>query len=199
MLLYQLHEWNRAWLEPFSTWAEANAHMLSSPHSWMSSVPGASRMAAGYELLHRIGKDYEKPEFGIHEVEVDGRKCPVVEREVLRTPFCRLLRFKRFSDDAGELRNMKDDPAVLVVAPLSGGPATYVDDGVTGVLVDTTDPDALTAAAASALDLAAALDADVRAAQAQALVEERFSITTMASALAAIYREVVRDTAGHQS
>ena len=88
---------------------------------------------------------------------------------------------------------------LVVVAPLSGGPATYVDDGVTGVLVDTTDPDALAAAAASALDLAAALDADVRAAQAQALVEERFSITTMASALAAIYREVVRDTAGHQS
>lgn len=88
---------------------------------------------------------------------------------------------------------------LVVVAPLSGGPATYVDDGVTGVLVDTTDPDALAAAVASALDLAAALDADVRAAQAQALVEERFSITTMASALAAIYREVVRDTAGHQS
>ena len=134
MLLYQLHEWNRAWLEPFSTWAEANAHMLSSPHSWMSSVPGASRMAAGYELLHRIGKDYEKPEFGIHEVEVDGRKCPVVEREVLRTPFCRLLRFKRFSDDAGELRNMKDDPAVLVVAPLSGHHATLLRDTVQTLL-----------------------------------------------------------------
>ena len=93
------------------------------------------RMAAGYEfLLHRIGKDYEKPEFGIHEVEVDGRKCPVVEREVLRTPFCRLLRFKRFSDDAGELRNMKDDPAVLVVAPLSGHHATLLRDTVQTLL-----------------------------------------------------------------
>ena len=79
MLLYQIHEWNRAWLEPFSTWAEASAHMLSSPHSWMSSLPGANRAAAGYELLHRIGKDYEKPEFDIHEVEVDGRRCPVVD------------------------------------------------------------------------------------------------------------------------
>ena len=134
MLLYQLHEWNRAWLEPFSTWAEANAHMLSSPHSWMSTLPGANRAAAGYELLHRIGKDYEKPEFDIHEVEVDGRRCPVVEREVLRTPFCRLLRFKRFSDDAGELRNMQDDPAVLVVAPLSGHHATLLRDTVQTLL-----------------------------------------------------------------
>ena len=134
MLLYQLHEWNRAWLEPFSYWADASAHMLSSPHSWMSSLPGANRAAAGYELLYRIGKDYEKPEFGIHEVEVEGRKCPVVEREVLRTPFCRLLRFKRFSDDAGELRNMKDDPAVLVVAPLSGHHATLLRDTVQTLL-----------------------------------------------------------------
>jgi len=134
MLLYQLHEWNRAWLEPFSYWADASAHMLSSPGSWMSSLPGANRAAAGYELLHRIGKDYEKPEFGIHEVEVEGRKCPVVEREVLRTPFCRLLRFKRFSDDAGELRNMKDDPAVLVVAPLSGHHATLLRDTVQTLL-----------------------------------------------------------------
>jgi poly(3-hydroxybutyrate) depolymerase len=100
----------------------------------MSSLPGANRAAAGYELLHRIGKDYEKPEFGIHEVEVGGRKCPVVEREVLRTPFCRLLRFKRFSDDAGELRNMKDDPVVLVVAPLSGHHATLLRDTVQTLL-----------------------------------------------------------------
>ena len=134
MLLYQFHEWNRAWLEPFSYWADANAHMLSSPHSWMSSLPGATRAAAGFELLHRIGKDYEKPEFGIHEVEVEGRKCPVVEREVLRTPFCRLLRFKRYSDDAGELHGLKSDPSVLVVAPLSGHHATLLRDTVQTLL-----------------------------------------------------------------
>nr|NLI50341.1 glycosyltransferase [Propionibacterium sp.] len=88
---------------------------------------------------------------------------------------------------------------LVVVAPLAGGPATYVEDGVTGVLVDTTDPEALAAAVASALDLAGAPGAEGRAAKAQALVAERFSITTMASALAAIYREVARDPAGHQS
>jgi poly(3-hydroxybutyrate) depolymerase len=136
MLLYQYHEWNRAWLEPFSYWADANAHMLSSPHSWMSSLPGANRAAAGFELLHRIGKDYEKPEFGIHEVEVEGRKCPVVEREVLRTPFCRLLRFKRYTDDAGELHGLKHDPSVLVVAPLSGHHATLLRDTVQTLLAD---------------------------------------------------------------
>jgi len=79
---------------------------------------------------------------------------------------------------------------LVVVAPDAGGPATYVEDGVTGVLVDTADADALAGAVASALDLAAAPDADERAAHARAMVAERFSIHTMAAALATLYQEV---------
>jgi glycosyltransferase involved in cell wall biosynthesis len=40
-----------------------------------------------------------------------------------------------------------------VVAPLAGGPATYVEDGRTGYLVDTGDPTALVRGVAGALDL----------------------------------------------
>jgi poly(3-hydroxybutyrate) depolymerase len=60
----------------------------------------------------------------------------VIEREVLRKPFCRLLRFKRYSDDAGNLRELKDDPPVLVVAPLSGHHATLLRDTVRTLLQD---------------------------------------------------------------
>ena len=45
---------------------------------------------------------------------------------------------------------------LVVVAPWEGGPATYVEDGVTGVLADTRSPTALAAAVAAAFDLAAA-------------------------------------------
>lgn len=88
---------------------------------------------------------------------------------------------------------------LVVVVPVEGGPATYVADGVTGVLVDTGSPTALAEALASALDLAAAPGADERADQARGLVTERFSIRTMAAALATLYAEVSHDTAGHQS
>lgn len=81
---------------------------------------------------------------------------------------------------------------LVVVAPDHGGPPTYVEHGTTGVLVDTTDPALLGAAVAEALDLAAAPGADDRAAHARQVVVDRFSISTMAGALARVYQEVVR-------
>ena len=81
---------------------------------------------------------------------------------------------------------------LVVVAPNGGGPATYVEDGVTGVLADTAVPAALAGAVASALDLARSPDAEARAERAQRLVAERYGIETMAAALATIYEEVAR-------
>ena len=136
MLFYQMHELGRAWMAPMTYWADAGSKMFSSPGSWLSTVPGASRVSAGYELLYRIGKDYEKPAFGIHYIEIDGRQCPVIERVVVDKPFCRLLRFKRFADDADNIADFKDDPPVLVVAPLSGHHSTLLRDTVKTLLRD---------------------------------------------------------------
>ena len=135
-MLYQLHELNRAMMAPWVHLAEANSRIFSNPSSWASSLPGAERIAAGNELVHRLGKDYEKPPWNIHEVEVEGHKVPVLEQEILRKPFCRLVRFKRYSDDAQTIAALKDDPVVLVVAPLSGHHATLLRDTVRTLLRD---------------------------------------------------------------
>lgn len=136
MTLYKIHELGRAWMAPLAYMAEANARMFSTPSSWLSTVPGADRIAAGNELVYRIGKDYEKPVWGISAVERDGHSIPVVEVEALRKPFCRLLRFKRYTDDAASITALKDDPTVLVVAPLSGHHATLLRDTVRTLLRD---------------------------------------------------------------
>lgn len=136
MMLYQLHELGRACMAPFTYWAEANAKMFSASDSWLATLPGASRVAANNELLYRIGKDYEKPRFDIHAIAVDGHDVPVIEKVVVEKPFCRLLRFKRYTDDADNIRNMRDDPVVLVVAPLSGHHATLLRDTVRTLLQD---------------------------------------------------------------
>ncbi|WP_149194042.1 polyhydroxyalkanoate depolymerase [Luteimonas suaedae] len=136
MFLYQFHEIGRAWMAPFAYWADANAKAYSAAGSWLSALPGAERVAAANELFYRIGKDYEKPAFDIHSVEIDGNAYPVVEKEVSTRPFCRLLRFKRYSDDAESITELKGQPPVLVVAPLSGHHSTLLRDTVRTLLRD---------------------------------------------------------------
>lgn len=79
---------------------------------------------------------------------------------------------------------------LVVVAPDGGGPATYVDDGVTGVLTDTAQPSELAAAVARALDLAASPGSALRRRRSLAVVRERFGIDTMAAAVSEVYVEV---------
>ena len=78
-----------------SYFAQASAKMFSDPGSLLAQWPGAARMAAGCELMYRLGKDYEKPAFGIHEIQAGGRTVAVVEQTALELPFCQLKRIKR--------------------------------------------------------------------------------------------------------
>ncbi|NMW25550.1 polyhydroxyalkanoate depolymerase, partial [Rhodanobacter denitrificans] len=135
-MLYQIHEWQRAFLGPLSHFAQASARMLNDTSSPFAQMPGVQRMAAGYELAHRLGKDYEKPEFGIHVATAHEHEIAVIERVALAKPFCQLKRFKRFSDDQSTIEKMKNDPVVLVVAPLSGHHATLLRDTVRTLLRD---------------------------------------------------------------
>ncbi|PPF54053.1 sucrose synthase (sucrose-UDP glucosyltransferase) [Clavibacter michiganensis] len=77
-----------------------------------------------------------------------------------------------------------------VVAPASGGPATYVEDGVTGLLVDTADPAALARGVARALDIAAGPGAEAAADRARDMVARTFTIQAMAGTLSRVYRDV---------
>lgn len=85
---------------------------------------------------------------------------------------------------------------LVVVAPRGGGPATYVTDGVTGILTETASRDRLGEAVMGALELAVAPGAAERAAAAQATVRDRFGIATMATALTGIYQQVATDRTG---
>ena len=133
-MLYQIYDAQRALMEPFAEFAQATAKLYANPTSPLSSTPMAHRMAAGYELLYRLGKDYEKPTFGIQTVEVDGTEVAISERVVKDKPFCELRRFKRFSDNETTLATMVKQPVVLIVAPLSGHYATLLRDTVKSML-----------------------------------------------------------------
>jgi poly(3-hydroxybutyrate) depolymerase len=133
-VLYHLHELQRKFLNPLSLWAQASSELFTSPYSPLSYSPFSRRMAAGYDLLHRLGKEYEKPEFGLFSTSIDGAGVAVTEEVAVSKPFCKLLRFSRQLPAA--LASRAKDPKVLLVAPLSGHHSTLLRDTVRALLPD---------------------------------------------------------------
>ncbi|RVT54270.1 polyhydroxyalkanoate depolymerase [Rubrivivax albus] len=136
-MLYHLYETQRALMAPFSEFASASAKLYDHPLSPFAHLPMSQRFSAGFDLLHRLAKEYEKPPFDITTVKVGpGIEVAVQEQVAIQKPFCRLLRFKRFTDDPTALALMKRQPTVLVVAPLSGHHSTLLRDTVKSLLHD---------------------------------------------------------------
>ena len=135
-MLYQIYEAQRSLMEPFADFAQAAAKLYSNPLLPIAQNPLSQRVSAGYELMYRLWKDYVKPEFGIKTARVAGQDVVIHERIAIDKPFCELRRFKRFTDDPKLLAVMKQQPAVLIVAPLSGHYATLLRDTVQTMLQD---------------------------------------------------------------
>ncbi len=129
-MLYELHEMQRAFLRPVAAFTDASSQLFSSPYSPLAYTPLSRQLAASCELLHRIGKEYQKPAWGLESTAIDGRAVKVLEAVALDKPFCRLVHFQR------DLRRTaaRKDPRVLVVAPLSGHHATLLRDTVRALL-----------------------------------------------------------------
>jgi poly(3-hydroxybutyrate) depolymerase len=131
-MLYQFHEMNRTLLSPLIHWAEASSKLFTNPVSPLAHTPFAQRIAAGYELMYRLGKDYEKPRFDIVSTCINGKLVPIVEEISEQKSFCTLLHFKK-EIGAKEFAAL-EQPTVLLVAPLSGHHATLLRETVRELL-----------------------------------------------------------------
>jgi poly(3-hydroxybutyrate) depolymerase len=135
-MLYQFAEYQRALLRPLTAWAAAGMKVFADPGSPFAQLPGAPCVAAGWELLHRVSKTYEKPDFDIQLIEHDGETVPVFEQTVLETPFCRLLRFARAALPDASAQSGDNRPTVLLCAPLAGHHAVLLRETVQTLLQD---------------------------------------------------------------
>jgi poly(3-hydroxybutyrate) depolymerase len=131
-MLYQWREMNRTLMNPLIQWAEASSKLFTNPVSPLAHTPFAQKIAAGYELMFRLGKDYEKPSFDLRSTTVQGRTLDLIEEVALFKPFCRLLHFRK-NLSAKEAQDLAQ-PKVLLVAPLSGHHATLLRDTVRTLL-----------------------------------------------------------------
>ena len=129
-MLYSLYEAQHTALAPYRSVAEFWRGWFGNPFSPLAFVPLSKELTAGSDLFLRVTRRYEKPVWGIDETRIDGVAVPVVAETAVDQPFCKLLHFKR------DLAVPRNDPKVLLVAPLSGHHATLLRDTVRALIPD---------------------------------------------------------------
>ena len=117
-MLYDGYEMQRNLLAGASALANMSAEWLQNPINPFSYNSFAPVLASGLEVFAHASAPRGKPDFGLTETVVDGKKVAVREQIVLRKPFGQLKRFVR--------RGVKGGPKLLIVAPMSGHYATLL-------------------------------------------------------------------------
>ncbi|WP_321500329.1 polyhydroxyalkanoate depolymerase [Breoghania sp.] len=117
---YQLHELNHAALSPMRAVADVTRLYFKNPLNPATHTPVGRGMAAACELFERATRRYGKPAFGFETVTISGMPVSVHEEVVWQRPFCRLIHFQR------ALTKPRNDPKLLIVAPMSGHYATLL-------------------------------------------------------------------------
>src|SRR6266850_1092389 len=120
--MYWMYEMGQASLNPARAVTDATKILFQNPLNPWSHTEFGKSIAAGCELFERTTRRYGKPEWGLHDTEVNGVRTPVEVRVVWEKPFCRLLYFDR--KITRPLRSPQ--PRVLIVAPMSGHYATLL-------------------------------------------------------------------------
>jgi len=118
-MLYQAYELQRNWLNSVSSIASLSAGMITNPANPMGYLGVGTMTANALDVLAHATADYQKPAFGITEIEVDGDLHPVEEATVVTKTFGDLKRFRH----TGLPEN---SPRLLIVAPMSGHYATLL-------------------------------------------------------------------------
>jgi len=124
--LYNLHEMQYAAITPINLMASASKTLHSHPLSPLSYTGYSRHMAAASELVERVTHRYGKPEFGITHTMINGKRVDVHEDIIDKKPFCNLIHFRK--------EGKKDQPKLLLVAPMSGHHATLLRGTVEALL-----------------------------------------------------------------
>jgi poly(3-hydroxybutyrate) depolymerase len=135
-MLYALHEASFYASTPLRLAARAARDFWGSPLNPAAESDLGRRIHAGADLFSNVTRRYGKPDWRIDTVkvgQVDVRVRPTV---VWESPWARLIQFDRDMADMRRAGKFQLDPAVLIVAPLSGHYATLLRGTVEAFLPD---------------------------------------------------------------
>ena len=128
-MLYQWQDWQRMSLEPARLMASGALSLLSFPGNPIAPTSIGRYARAALDSFEHNTRSFGKPAFGHASTLIDGNEVDITEHVVARTAWCELLHFRR---DAA----IKDQPKLLIVAPLSGHYATLLRGTVEAFLPD---------------------------------------------------------------
>ncbi len=131
-MLYHAYEMTHAAIMPMRAAARMGHEVVTNRLNPMADSYGNRAVSAALEMFINATRRYGKPEFEIETVGIDGLETPIVEEVVFSRPFCNLLHFRRDSVAAAN----RDDPKILMIAPMSGHYATLLRGTVRAMLPD---------------------------------------------------------------
>jgi poly(3-hydroxybutyrate) depolymerase len=123
-MLYDAYEVQRSLLAGASRVASMGAGWLNNPANPLSYGSMGPIAAAALDVFAHAAASRGKPDFGIDRAKVGGKTVGVVEEVVLRKPFGQLKHFRKSA--AGRGVEVKNQPKLLIVAPMSGHYATLL-------------------------------------------------------------------------
>ena len=135
-MLYALHEASYHASTPLRLGALAMRDFWNSPANPAADTKIGRRLYAGADLFTNVTRRYGRPEWSVDNVTIDGvdvRVRPVVE---WASPWVKLTHFSRDMIDMRRAGRKTLEPAVLIVAPLSGHYATLLRGTVQAFLQD---------------------------------------------------------------
>jgi poly(3-hydroxybutyrate) depolymerase len=127
-MLYDAYQAHTDIFGPIRLMAETFRNWLDHPWPIVGGSPLIRGASAAMELLSHAGMSHERPDFGIRKAVVGDGEVAVDEEIVATHPFCDLVHFRK--DVA------RDEPTLLVVAPLSGHFPTLLRGTVETLLPD---------------------------------------------------------------
>ena len=127
-----LYELNAQYMKMVSPWhhvANCTRQIISSDLNPFANTPFYRTASASLELFERLTTSYEEPEWGLDSTVINDQTVAIAEQVVYQKSFCKLLHFRRLTDQPNQ-------PRVLIIAPMSGHFATLLRGTVREFLPD---------------------------------------------------------------
>ncbi len=135
-MLYALNEFGYYASTPWRFAARAARDFWNAPNNPAAQTDFGRNAYAAADLFANVTRRYGKPEWRIGSTEINGHSVRVTPTTTWSTPWVDLIHFARSRTDMRKAGKRTLDPAVLIVAPLSGHYATLLRGTVEAFLPD---------------------------------------------------------------